>query len=138
MSIQRRKPLILVVNASLNVLNLFHDILDEQGYEVELSNYAFEGIHTIERLQPDLLILDFEREGRPEEWQLLKMIKMSEKTEKIPIVLCMAPLHIFFDKEEHFRQKNIRLLFAPMEKDEILAAVGQMLQSTNSASEEEV
>jgi CheY-like chemotaxis protein len=80
MNAQRKEPRILVINVSLDVLNLFHDILDGQGYEVELSNYTFEGIHTIERLQPDLVILDFEREGKPEEWQLLKMIRLHEGT----------------------------------------------------------
>lgn len=135
MNIQRKEPLILVINASLDILNLFHDILDEQGYEVELSNYAFEGIHTIERLQPDLVILDFEREGRPEEWQLLKMIRMREAIAHIPIILCMAPLYIFLEKEDYFRGKNIQLVFAPMERDEILGAVRQMLPAPSTPSE---
>ena len=131
MNTQRKEPLILVINASLDILNLFHDILNEQGYEVELSNFAFEGINTIERLQPDLVILDFKREGRPEEWQLLKMIRMREATAHITLILCMAPLHIFLDKEAYFRRKNIQLLFAPMTKEEILGAVQQMLQISN-------
>ena len=138
MNTQRKEPLILVINASLDILNLFYEILDGQGYEVELSNYTFEGIHTIERLQPDLVILDFEREGKPEEWQLLKMIKMREYTARIPLIICMAPLHIFTDKEDYFRRKNIQLLFAPMEREEILAAVRQMLQSSNSPPQENV
>ncbi len=137
MSPQRKEPLILVINVSLDILNLFHNILDGQGYEVELSNFTFEGIHTIERLRPDLIILDFEREGKPEEWQLLKMIRLHEATAKIPVIICMAPLHIFLDKEEYFRRKNIQLLFAPMEKDDILAAVRQMLEPGSSTSQEE-
>lgn len=135
MNTQRKEPLILVINASLDILNLFHDILDKQGYEVELSNYAFEGIHTIERLQPDLVILDFEREGKAEEWQLLKMIRMRETTAHIPLIICMAPLHIFLDKEEYFRHKNIQLLFAPMQRDEILDAVHKMLELASINSE---
>ena len=134
MNTQRKEPLILVINASLDMLNLFHDILDGQGYEVELSNYTFEGIHTIERLKPDLIILDFEREGKPEEWQLLKMIRLHESIAKIPLIICMAPLYIFSDKEEYFRRKNIQLLFAPMEKDEILATVRQTLEASHPPS----
>jgi CheY-like chemotaxis protein len=129
MDTQRKEPLVLVINTSLDILNLFHDILDGQGYDVELSNYTFEGIHTIERLQPDLVILDFEREGKPEEWQLLKMIRMRDSTAHIPLIICMAPIHIFLDKEEFFRRKNIHLLFAPMYKAEILDAVQQILHS---------
>jgi CheY-like chemotaxis protein len=134
---QRKEPLILIINVSLDILNLFHNILDGQGYEVELSNFTFEGIHTIERLQPDLVILDFEREGKPEEWQLLKMIRLHEATAKIPLIICMAPLHIFLDKEKYFRQKNIQLLFAPIDKDELLAAVRQMLEFPKPLSQQE-
>lgn len=121
-----KEPRILVVDASLNLLNLFHDILDGQGYEIELSNYTFEGVESIERLRPDLIILDFIREGRAEEWQLLQMLKMHDPTASIPIVLCLTALQIF--QEDYFRKKNIVLLYKPFQKDDLLAAVHQAFQ----------
>src|SRR5690242_2445788 len=93
MATKRKEPLILIIDASLTLLNIYHDILEDQGYEVELSNYTFEGIQTIERLQPDLIIMDLEREGQKEEWTLLKMLKMNESTANIPIIINVAPLY---------------------------------------------
>ena len=122
---------ILVVNRSLDVLNLFHDILDEQGYEVELSNYTFESLASIEKLRPALIILDFAREGNEEEWQLLKMLKLSQSVGTIPILLCIAPLFLTQNQEDRFRQKNIWILVNPIDKDELIAAVHQILSSTS-------
>jgi CheY-like chemotaxis protein len=129
MDSQAKEPRILVINASLDILNLFYDILDGQGYEVELSNYTFEGVGTVERLRPDLIILDFIREGQKEEWQLLQMLKMYEKTASIPIILCTAALLIFREQEDYFRSKNILLLLKPFVKDDLLRAVRQILSS---------
>ncbi len=120
---------ILVVNRSLDVLNLFHDILDEQGYEVELSNYTFESLTSIEKLRPALIILDFAKDGSEEEWQLLKMLKLSQSVRTIPILLCIAPLFLTQNQEDHYRQKNIWILVNPIDKDELIAAVHQILSS---------
>ncbi len=130
MTNSKQPPRILVVNRSLDVLNLFHDILDEQEYEIELSNYTFESLPTIEKLRPDLIILDFAREGTEEEWQLLKMLKLYPPLGSIPILLCMSPLFLGFDLKNHFQQKNIRLLFNPIDKDELVNTVHQLLSST--------
>lgn len=124
-----RPPRILAVNRSLNLLNLFHDILNEQGYEVELSNYTYESLTTIEKLRPDVIILDFGREGNDEEWLLLKMLKLSPTVATIPILLCMSPLFLMQNQEDRFRHKNIRLLFNPIDKDELVDAVHQILSS---------
>lgn len=124
-------PRILVVNRSLDLLNLFHDILDEQGYEIELSNYTFESLTTIEKLHPDIIILDFGREGSEEEWQLLKMLKLYPPVATIPVLLCMSPLFLMQDQIARFQQKNIRLLFNPIDKDELIAAVHEILSSTS-------
>ncbi len=127
---QSNKPArILAINRSLDVLNLFHDMLDEQGYEVEISNYTFENLATIEKLRPDVIILDFAREGNEEEWQLLKMLKLYPPVANIPILLCIAPLFLTPAHEDHLRQKNIHLLFNPIEKEELVENVHQILSS---------
>jgi CheY-like chemotaxis protein len=124
-----KAPRILVVNRSLDILNLFHDILDEQGYDVELSNFSFESLSTIEKLKPDIIILDFGREGSEEEWQLLKILKLYPPVATIPILLCMSPLFFIQSQIERFQQKNIRLLFNPIDKEELVTVVHEMLSS---------
>lgn len=127
----RKEPVILVIDTSLAILNLYHEVLEEQGYEVELSNYAFESLSMIERLHPDLIILDFDREGQREEWQLLKVLKLHPPTASIPIILSMAPLHLDPHWEEHFQHNNIRLLLSPFGKEDLLAVVRQVLAAAH-------
>ena len=125
---QTREPRILIINESLDILNLFHDILDDgRGYDVELSNFKFEGLKSVINLKPDLIIIDFAREGRIEEWQLLQMIKMSVETAHIPIILSLAPLFLAGEWEAHFTRKNVQLLYKPFLPDELLELVQQIL-----------
>jgi CheY-like chemotaxis protein len=127
----RKESVILVIDTSLSILNLYHEALEEQGYEVELSNYAFESLSMVERLKPDLIILDFDREGQREEWQLLKLLKIHPPTASIPIILSMAPL-LHPHWEEHFQRNNIRLLLSPFSKEDLLAVVRQVLGATDA------
>jgi CheY-like chemotaxis protein len=128
MNSQHQQPLILVVNESLNILDLFHDILDDNnGYEVELSNYAFEGIESIERLQPDLIIFDFDRAGQKQEWQLLQMLKMNRETASIPIILCALAIREFREQEDHLQKQNIWLLYKPFIAKDLLELVRHIL-----------
>jgi CheY-like chemotaxis protein len=131
MASTRKEPVILVIDASLTILNLYHEVLEEQGYEVELSNYAFESVSMVERLQPDLIIMDFDREGQREEWQLLKLLKLHPATASIPILLSMAPLQLHPHWEEHLQRNNIRLLLSPVGKEQLLAVIRQVLASAS-------
>lgn len=128
MNSQHKEPRILVVNESLNLLDLFHDILDDNnGYEVELSNFAFEGIASIERLHPDLIILDFDGFGQKQEWQLLQMLKMHKATTAIPIILCVIAVQEFRDQEDHYQKQDVHLLYKPFSPADLLRLVKQLL-----------
>lgn len=123
----RKEPVILVIDSSLTVLDIYHEVLENEGYEVEISNFAFESLGTVERLHPDLIILDFDREGLREEWQLLKLLRLHPLTANIPIVLSMAPLLLYPHAEEYFQHNHIRLLLSPFSKEDLLAAIRQAL-----------
>ncbi|MBA2679343.1 MAG: response regulator transcription factor [Ktedonobacteraceae bacterium] len=129
MNKQRKEPVILVINQSLNLLNLFHEILEDEGFEVELSNFTFEGVGTIDQLQPDLIIMDFDGQGENNQWQLLQMLKMHGSSSHIPILLIALAIEAFREQEEYLRSKNIGLLYKPFEKNDLLAAVHQAFDS---------
>ncbi len=122
---------ILLVNASTKLLALFNDILEKE-YNVEVSNFEFESPETIERLHPDLVILDFINEGAVTEWQLLQMIKIYEATAHIPILLCATPFFVYRDSEEYFRQQGIQLLYKPFNATQLLTRVRQFFSSPTS------
>ena len=129
MSKRRKEPVVLVVNSSLNLLNMFHEILEDEGFEVELSNFTFEGVGTIDQLQPDLIILDFDVDGQIVQWQLLQMLKMHSSTVHIPIILSTLAIQAFREQADYLLSKNIQLLYKPFEKDDLLKVVHQALGS---------
>lgn len=127
MNKQKRDPVILVVNASLILLNLFHEVLEDEGFEVELSNFTFEGVSTIDQLQPALILLDFDGEGETIQWQLLQMLKMHTSTARIPIILLALSIPSFHNQADYLLSKNIYLLYKPFEKNDLLDAVHRVL-----------
>jgi CheY-like chemotaxis protein len=129
MASTRNEPRILVIDVSLEILNLYHEVLEEEGYEVELSNYTFESLSLVEQLHPDLIILDFDREGQREEWQFLKLLRLHPPTAYIPIIVSMAPLMLDPHWEENFRHNNIRLLISPFRKEDLLTVIRQVLEA---------
>lgn len=62
---------ILVVNDTQEILEIFRDLLTEEGYEVVLYSFAPHDLAEVERLHPDLVILDLVFGMEKLGWQLL-------------------------------------------------------------------
>ena len=63
-----RPKSILVINDTPEILDLFRDILEAEGYEVTLHAFDPKQLDEIEREQPDLIILDYLIGGEPAGW----------------------------------------------------------------------
>ncbi|MGN6484390.1 MAG: response regulator, partial [Thermomicrobiales bacterium] len=98
-------PHILVINDTQEILDLFKDILEDEGYRVTLSSFTFQDVHDVERLNPDLIVLDFLIGGDALGWQMLQKLRMYRPTAGIPIVVCTAALQLVRELEGHLRAK---------------------------------
>lgn len=119
----QRQRHIVVVNDTQEILDLFRDILEEEGYRVSLYSYAFKDIADIAALQPDLVILDFVIGGEAHGWQLLQKMKMTRQTKDIPVIVCTAALQLVRELEGHLKTKNVGVVLKPFDIDELLDAV---------------
>lgn len=118
-----RKVHILVINDTPEILELFRDLLEGEGYEVSLYSYAFRDLEEIKSRRPDLLILDFIIGGEAYGWQLLQKLKMDRATAKIPVVVCTAALQLARELEGHLKEKGVALVLKPFDIDDLLRAV---------------
>src|SRR5712672_547678 len=50
---------VLVINDTQEILELFREILEEEGYDVVLYSYAIMDMDEIERINPDAIVLDY-------------------------------------------------------------------------------
>ncbi|MBV9787753.1 MAG: response regulator transcription factor [Chloroflexi bacterium] len=120
-------PRIMVVNDTQEILDMFRDLLEQEGYEVILYSYAIQDMDEILRQQPDLLILDYifgsERTG----WQLLQKLKMRRDTAAIPVVICTAAKRQVEEIEGHLVAMGVGIVLKPFNVDDLLRTVRQML-----------
>lgn len=120
---------ILVVNDTQEILDLFRDILEEEGYRVSLYSYAVNDLAEIKRIAPDLIILDFIIGGEDSGWQLLQKLKMDRQTMTIPVVVCTAALRLVQELEGHLRAKNVTVILKPFDIDDLITQVNVSLEN---------
>ena len=120
---------ILVVNDTQEILDLFRDILEEEGFRVSLYSYAINDLAEIKRIAPDLIILDFIIGGEDTGWQLLQKLKMDRQTMTIPVVVCTAAVRLVQDLEGHLRTKNVCVVLKPFDIDDLITQVNASIKN---------
>ena len=130
---------ILVVNDTQEILELFRELLEEEGYRVTLYSYAIMDMNEIERVEPDLIILDYIFGGEREGWQMLQKLRMRRSTASIPVVICTAAIREVREIEGYLQAQNIALVAKPFDIDQLLNVVKMALENTahNSISQPE-
>ncbi|HWV25047.1 MAG TPA: response regulator [Thermomicrobiales bacterium] len=122
------KARILVINDTQEILDLFREILEEEGYEVVLSSFGVKELGDIRAIAPDLVILDFLFGNEPQGWQLLQKIRMTRDMQALPIIVCTAALRMARELEGHLEAKNVGLVLKPFDIDDLLDEVSRALR----------
>ena len=120
---------ILVVNDTQELLDLFQMILEYEGYEVVLSSFPFNHISEIEKIQPDLIILDFLFGDKHMGWQMLEALKMQRSTASIPVIACTAALQDVREQEGYLVSQGVHVVYKPFDVDQLLTIIKQALAS---------
>src|SRR5947209_7137833 len=120
---------ILVVNDTQTILELFQMILEGEGYEMVASSTPIHHPGEIERVNPDLIIIDIMFNQDKEGWQMIQMLKMQRSTASIPLVVCTAAVEAVREMEGHLFAKGVLVVYKPFDIDDLLATVKQALDS---------
>ena len=119
---------VLVINDQHEILDLYYDLLNSDEYELELSDYTFENLETIERLNPTLIILDFPVFKRASGWRLLEQLKMHISTTSIPLILCTPSMKDVREQEDYLQEQGIVICYKPFPPEAFVQTVQQMLR----------
>ena len=119
---------VLVINNHQEISDLYYDLLNSDEYELELSNYAFENLETIERLNPTLIILDFPVFKRARSWRLLQQLKMNATTASIQLILCTNSLRDVREQEDYLQKQGIVIFYQPFSAEDFVQTVHHMLR----------
>ncbi|RAU21535.1 hybrid sensor histidine kinase/response regulator [Paramagnetospirillum kuznetsovii] len=124
--VERRVPVILVVDDSLTTRTLEKSILEAQGYQVRL---AFDGLEALGRLraeQIDLIISDIQM-PRLDGFGLLQAIKADSALKSIPLIL-VSSLEAREDRERGLALgADAYVVKRKFDQKELLETIGQFL-----------
>ena len=123
-------PHILVVNDDQSLLDLYQLLFEEVGFRVTQSLMTFEDVTDVEKLHPDLVLLDM-KFGRDDAGLLLmQKLKLYPPTRSLPLILCAVPSKLIAEQEEVLRQKGIPVIYKPFDLDELLMTIRNVLGSS--------
>jgi CheY-like chemotaxis protein len=114
---------ILVINDTQEILDLFRDIFEEEGYEVVLQSFAVNDLMEVKRVRPDLIILDYMIGGEDYGWQSLQKLKMDRETATIPVIICTGAVRQVRELEGHLKAKGVGIVLKPFDIDDLLHEV---------------
>ena len=126
---ERTRPLALVVNDTQEILDLFRDILSEEGFDVVLHSYAPKELETVLEIDPNVVILDFLIGDEAQGWQFLQKMKMHRQTENIPCVVCTGAVNLVKELEGHLAIKNVGIVIKPFDIDDLMATLRMTMGS---------
>jgi DNA-binding response OmpR family regulator len=118
---------ILVVNDTQEILEMFQLLLEPEGYEVFLYSFAPHDLTEVQRIQPDLVILDLIFGTEKLGWQLLDKMHMTRETSLIPVVVCTAAINEVRQNEGYLRAMGISVVLKPFDIDLLLQVVKDAL-----------
>ncbi len=83
---------IIIVDDDPNILELFHDVLEDRGYAVSTFTRGWEALQEVSREHPDLIILDIMM-PRVNGYEVCQILKENPKTKQIPVIFLTALSH---------------------------------------------
>lgn len=118
---------ILVIDDTQDILDFLRTILEKQGYEVSVAKYVSEDLHEIERLHPDLIILDFMIGKQKEGWHLLQRLKTYPPTASLPVMVSSVAMTFTSEQLHSVQRQSIPSLGKPFDIAYLLDTVDRLL-----------
>lgn len=126
---------ILVVNDTEEILELFRMVLGEEGgYEVITASFTPHDLREVERVKPDLVILDLIFGVEKIGWQLLEKMRLNRATADIPVIVCTAAVNEVRQNEGHLTAMGVSVILKPFDVDLLLAVVKEALAARRRRS----
>ena len=126
---------ILVVNDTEEILDLYRTILEDLGHHVTAWSFSPDDLSKVTEIQPDLVILDLlmgptELQG----WALLQKMRMSIRTEDIPVIVCSAATNWVREQEGWLAANAVKVVLKPFKVNDLERAVGEAFALTEVMS----
>ncbi|RMH69743.1 MAG: hybrid sensor histidine kinase/response regulator [Gemmatimonadetes bacterium] len=130
---EHEKQTILVVDDNPMNLRVLFDYLKASGFKTLIATSGERAIQQVERLQPDLILLDIMMPGI-DGFETCRRLKSNLTTQDIPVIF-MTALSDTEDKLRGFRVGAVDYITKPFHQEEVLARINTHLTLRNQKTE---
>jgi DNA-binding response OmpR family regulator len=124
---------VLVVDDDREIVEMTRLILESGGYEVIPALSGEEALRNASHERPDLILLDINMPGM-DGWETLKILKVDEATQAIPVAMFSIKLELR-DKLHGLKQGAFDYITKPFSYDEILERVRRIFEKLSQAGD---
>jgi CheY-like chemotaxis protein len=116
---------ILVIDDNQDILDMFHELLSLEGYQVITSDFI--NAAAICEIRPDLLILDYLAGQRPIGGQLIQRLKQQPVGKDMPVIVCTTAGMVHVEQEPAFNLDGVNVVSKPFDVPELLRVIRHIL-----------
>jgi two-component system phosphate regulon response regulator PhoB len=109
------------------LLAFYGDLLVGEGYRVTLRAEVPAGLSEIDRLAPDVIVVDYLFDGQAAGETLLHALQARPATQQIPILICTGATQTVQAAVADGQVQRVGLLLKPFELDAVLAGIQELL-----------
>lgn len=120
-------PRILVIDDTAVMLELYQEILSDEGYEIHLDTGPTLDLQQVEQVAPDLIILDYLFGSEAQGLVMVQQLTMHPTTARIPVIVCTAAVDLIKAVQPDLERQGIAVLYKPFAIDDLLLVVAQVL-----------
>ena len=122
---------ILVIDDDEALLELYQSALEHAGYQVSLSPTIFADVSDIERMHPDLILLDVKISQADDGLTQLEQLRSYPPTHSLPVILCTAAAaRPTRERVEDLRRQGVPVVYKPFEIEKLFQAIQGALPPT--------
>lgn len=125
---------IMVIEDNQDIRELLCDLLTDEDYAVAVYASPEAAIGDIDRVKPDLIILDWLFDRKPRGLQMLQSLRLRSGWKGIPVVICSGANRHLESMEPHLHRRGAQVVYKPFPADELLDVVRAALQPAQPLS----
>jgi len=118
---------VMVVDDDADILDVTRLALEGGGYSVLPTRSGPEALRTLEQSRPDLILLDINMPDM-DGWQVLRLLKVDERTSSIPVAMFSIKMEVR-DRLHGIQEGAFDYIIKPFATDDFLRRVRRIFDS---------